>query len=138
MIATYADLCTAVADTLDRSDLTAQIPDFITRAHILIQEYTGELSGTQSDGSLKNPTDTNNLLAYDPYIYLDGAAAEGFKHLRDAQQFATYFAAFKSRLNKLAATGFGSLRLPPAIRPPRGRYPIIYAPISGGWVPPCD
>lgn len=142
MIGTYADLQTAVADALDRTDLTAKIPDFIARAHILIQEYTGELNGSQPDGSLQNPTDTNNLLAYDPYIYVDGAAAEGFKHLRDMPQYGIYLAAFKSRLNKLAATGYARLGIRPAIRPapvlvPRRHYYANASSWCDDVIPPC-
>lgn len=64
-LATYADLKTSVANYLGRSDLTSQIPDFITLAEVrLARELrirqmltTASLSVTSGDSTISIPSD---------------------------------------------------------------------------------
>ena len=122
-IQTYGDLQNAVADYSNRRDLTAQIPDFINKVHIRVQEYVGPLA------ALNLSTDTNALLQYDPYVYLHGALSEVANYLRDDTLDQEYTPKYESRLAELAMTGFGQLQV--------GSNTFVPAPQYGyGWCLP--
>ena len=68
-ISTYAELQTAIANFLARSDLTSQIPDFITLAEARMsreletrsQEKRAQASTSASDEFISLPTDLRKI-----------------------------------------------------------------------------
>ena len=83
-IATYADLKTAVASWLHRSDLTTQIPDFIAlaesrlrndvRCRAMEQTSTGSLSATTVAFPTRLAETRRVMLDNDPLYYMDPVA----------------------------------------------------------------
>jgi hypothetical protein len=116
MIKTYSDLQTAIAAEINRQDCTAQIPDWINCVHVEVQEYAGPLA------AMENPTDTNNLMLYNPYIYLWGAVSQAGDFLRDTDLKELYETKYQAALNNLAMTGFAKLRPRPNTYVPRPLY----------------
>lgn len=89
-ITTYSELKTAVANFLARSDLTSQIPDFITLAEARMsreldtrtQEKRAQASTAASDEYISLPTDLRKVrhvrINSDPVCVLDYAAPHDF------------------------------------------------------------
>lgn len=111
VITSYASLQTAIADWLNRSDLTTMIPNFIQNAEERFQR----------DPRVRDPannavlvplrtTDPNWLLTAHPDIYLYASLVESAPFIRDDERVALWEAELEHRLQNLA----GSVRLDPA------------------------
>lgn len=91
----YTDLKATIADYLARSDLTAQIPDFIQLTEAKLQR---KFKGVTSLSSI-NPT--NWLLTADPDVYLYGALLEAQPYLQDDARIATWAQIFEKVLSDI-------------------------------------
>ena len=103
----YGELKASVADYIKRRDLTSVIPDFIQNAHRVLVEYAGNLSNLQND------EDTNQLLGYNPQVYLWGSLKEAALYIRDYELMSVYEAKFQAELNNLAMSGYDVIGMSP-------------------------
>lgn len=102
-ITNYGELKEAVKDFLKRDDCDAAIPEFCQAVHVKLVEAVGNLAPLSSD------TDTNQLLDYDPMVYIYGALAEAFIYARDLEMATVYTGKFLKELQNLYATGFDTI-----------------------------
>lgn len=83
-IANYTDLQSQIASYLARTDLTAQIPDFIRLCEAKLQrKFTGVTT-------LSAVTTTNWMLTNNPDVYLYGSLLEAQPYLMDDARIATW------------------------------------------------
>jgi hypothetical protein len=115
-IQTYGDLQSAVADYANRQDLANQIPDFINKVHIELQEIVGPLT------PLVNASDTNALLSYDPYVYLHGALVQAAQYLKDTDLLNLYEPKYEGRKQTMMMTGYDIIEPQPNSQIPVGSY----------------
>ena len=81
----YGQLKARIASDLHRTDLGAQIPDFIESARIMINSrFDTSLAAFTSD------SDTNDVLTQVPELYIYAALCEGYTWLHNGDAMATY------------------------------------------------
>lgn len=100
-LTTYAELQTSIANWCNRSDIEAEVRDFIKLAearinrrlrvdYIQIYQYTGG-----SDFTLSDSVTTNWLLQKHPDVYLYGALCESGPFLQDISLLAVFESRFE-------------------------------------------
>jgi hypothetical protein len=83
-LSNYSDLQTSVANYLARSDLTSQIPDFISLCEAKLKRRFRDVT------SLSGSNTTNWLLTNHPDVYLYGTLLEAQPYLMDDARIATW------------------------------------------------
>jgi hypothetical protein len=91
-ISTYAELQTAVANWLDRDDLTARIPEFITLAEAKIRRVARVEYGFTAVST------DDTILATAPDIYLYGALLEATPYLEHDERIRVWQQKFEEAL----------------------------------------
>lgn len=96
----YAELRALIKRVANRKDIDDVIPDFILQAHIALVEHVGPLAELNYD------EDSNYLLDYNPYVYVDGAMVHLAGFVREPELMAYYQAKWVDHLNNLSETGY--------------------------------
>jgi len=111
LITNLATLKAAVADTLNRDDLTDAISIFIRSAEARFQRDP-RVRDPNNNAVLVplSTTDPNWLLTTHPDIYLYGALVEGAPHLRDDERVVMWESLLQQRIEEM----HGSVRRDPA------------------------
>ena len=99
-LTTYTELKASVADWLNRTDLTAAIPDFITLAE---SKFSTELKFYGTFTALSGSNASNDVLAKAPDLYLYGALLAAAPLLEHHERVATWEGLYGKALARLNA-----------------------------------
>ena len=112
----YGELQARIAADLHRTDLSAQIPDFIDSARLQINaRFDLDLVAFVDDA------DENEVLTEWPLLYVYSALGEGYNWLHNGDAATSYLQRWAEQADRLNITAPGSsvdpFEVPPCIQP---------------------